>query len=206
MPNKKAKLAKADLRKIILVFVIAVLYLVFVLALSNAIFVKPEYSDYCNDKAMMMFAAKAEQNCSIKIPNLQEKIDNCSSEGGNIRYIYDDSGCPKELKCDYCSKEFRIALESFRFKNFLVGSFLGLLAIISALFLPVAKNELHRWSSSGFILGGLLAIFTTTAQYYSFLHRTLRPVIIFFELALVLFVFYRQFSSESTKKRSQKPG
>ena len=72
-----------------------------------------------------------------------------------------------------------------------MASFLGFLAVVSGLYLPSAANPLHEWIGTGFMLGGLADIFIGTGQYFSELHRIARPIVIFFELVLVIFVAYK---------------
>ncbi|MFH1408523.1 MAG: hypothetical protein ABIH34_01320, partial [Nanoarchaeota archaeon] len=64
--------------------------------------------------------------------------------------------------------------------------------IIIGLYLPAEKNVLNEWIGSGFLLGGLITLFIGTALYFSDFLRWLRPIVILFELGLVIFISYRK--------------
>lgn len=73
---------------------------------------------------------------------------------------------------------------------FIVSNIVGLLTIFAALFISY-RSDLVNWASTGFILGSLLSIFIGTMRYFSDLDKIARPIVIFLEIVLVLFVAYR---------------
>ncbi len=176
-----------DARKILIIFLVGVLYAIFSYSLVDAIYPGPEYEDYCSRLMKPMPAPiRTEQ---IDCPVIAEP--ECMT-GGNYFYEYDEKGCPKTITCDYCQLEYDAAKEKQSMIMFILLSALGIIAIGLGLMLP-QKKDISEWIATGFLLGGLIAIFIGTAIYYSDMARIARPIVLFVELALVIFLAYRQF-------------
>ncbi|MEM4263265.1 MAG: hypothetical protein QW666_00005, partial [Candidatus Woesearchaeota archaeon] len=142
-----------DARKILIIFLVGVLYAIFSYSLIDAIYPGPEYEDYC---ARMM----------VPVPSpLRAEPINCSKieqpiceKGGNYYYEYDSQGCPTKVTCDYCQRDYDAAKEKHNLKFFILASILGLIAIAIGLLLP-QKKDISEWIATGFLLGGLITIF-----------------------------------------------
>jgi uncharacterized protein (DUF983 family) len=176
-----------DVRKILIIFVIGILYAIFSYSLVDAIHPGPDYEDYCSRlmKPMPMPPRAEPINC----PVIEEP--ECGA-GGSYFYEYDEKGCPKKITCDYCQLEYDAAKEKYSLFMFVIMSLLGLIAIGIGLFLPKKKHHLHEWVATGFMLGGLITLFIGTAIYYADMARIARPIVILAELILVVYLAYKK--------------
>lgn len=178
-----------DARKIIIIFVIGVLYAIFSYSVVDAIYPSQEYSDFCNEfeRAMPIRAPTPGENFECPEP---EKLQ--CEKGAMPMYEYDAHGCPINVTCDYCQRDYENAQQQRNLFVFIITSILGLLAISVGLFLPQKKHPMHEWVATGFMLGGLITLFIGTAIYYADMARIARPIVMFFELALVVYLAYKK--------------
>jgi hypothetical protein len=181
-----------DIRKILVILVIAALFSIFTYSLSEAIFEKPDYDDYCYIDARFPVRDTVGENCTNVEPTETEK-ELC--EEGDLIPQY-ENGCVVSYKCDTCRQAYEAEMAKFNFGVFLITTILGLVAIIIGLYLPVSKNPLHTWVGTGLMLGGLISIFIGTVRIYGDLHRILKPIIILIELLLVIFITYKKLKDE----------
>ena len=195
-----------DIRKIIIIFVIAILFSVLVFAVIEAVYPQPKYEDYCKEN----FYPKAispgvrESNCTvINVPESYEK--NCTDSHGVVQFTnYDSGGCAKSYKCSTCDYKFQQANEKHSRYVFYISAILALIAIFIGLYLPAKENTLNEWMGTGFMLGGAFALFFGTAMSYSSLDRYVRPIVMLLELALVVFVAYKKIGNLREEKRKKK--
>ena len=178
----------ADIRKILIIFVIAVLFAILVQSTIDAVYPSPEYDDFCGETKPRPVAVKVDMCPEFDYNEANE----CAENRGMIKYIYDVNGCPISYECDPCSKDYDSARDKYGFISFIISALLGIIAIIAGLWLPVEKNSLHEWIGTGFLLGGLFTLFIGTMRYYSDLHRILRPIIILIELLIVIYLSYKK--------------
>ena len=97
-----------DLRKVLIIFVISVLFSAFVLSSIEAVYPEPKYEDYCTSynygPRPMMPVVKENFTCP-ETAN-QQLFESCTKQKGYVDYkIYDSNGCPKEPFCNMCSAE-----------------------------------------------------------------------------------------------------
>jgi TRAP-type uncharacterized transport system fused permease subunit len=197
----------ADIRKIIIIFVIAVLFSVLVFAVIEAVYPQPKYEDYCKNANIPAATEKpciSQQTCP-EINISQAERDACTAKKGNIEYTnYDTNNCPKTYECNTCQNEFNLAMEKHSRYVFYISAFLALVAIFLGLYLPAKKNSLNEWVGTGFMLGGTFALFFGTLTSFMFLDRYVRPIVIFLELVLVIFITYRKIGNlREDKKRKR---
>ncbi len=199
-----------DLRRVAIIFVIAILYGIFVNALIAAFYPEPRYEDFCKQRFYPEKAYPAPvdvKQCPKYQEPTQAELDACAEQKGYPDYQYDALGCPVKYKgCNYCQRDFDAANQKYNLYFFIFSSILAVVAIGIGLVLPT-KNSLNEWIATGFILGGLITLFFGTFRYYQYLGRYLKPVVIFVELVLVIFLSYRKLQdmksdkSKSAKKR-----
>ena len=202
-----------DLRRIAIIFVIAILYAIFVNAFIGAFYPAPKYDDYCKaryyapEKAVPIPAEKTNIKCPDYNQPTQEELDTCANDRGYPEYRYDNNGCAVEYKgCNFCQRDFDKANEKYNFVFFIISSILAVIAIGIGLYLPT-KQSLNEWIATGFILGGLITLFFGTFRYYQYLGRYVKPFVILAELLIVIFLSYRKLKDiksagkSSTKKR-----
>lgn len=178
----------ADVRRILIIFVIAVLFTILVQSTIDAVYPSPEYSDFCGEPKPRPVAVKTEECPEFDY----NAADQCYEKGETVKYEYDENGCPISFECDPCQKEYDAARDKYGFVSFLISAFLGIIAIIAGLWLPVEKNSLNEWIGTGFLLGGLFTLFVGTMRYYSDLDRVLRPIVILAELLIVIYLSYKK--------------
>ncbi|MBN1502197.1 hypothetical protein JW930_01525 [Candidatus Woesearchaeota archaeon] len=178
----------ADARRVLVIFVIAVLFTIFVNVTIEALYPRPDYEDYCGRDMPKIIPMGEEKNCSKIFPS-QELIDNCSE--GNIAYHYDSAGCPVDAYCETCYLRYETEQEKYNFVVFIISSISGLVALFVGLNLHT-KNPLNEWVGSGFLLGGIITIFVGTARYFGDMGRYAKPVIILAELVLVIYLTYKK--------------
>ncbi len=181
-----------DVRRIIIIFVIAVLFAILVNVSIEAFYPSPEYDAYCTpERAPKPVLYEEPRNCTeLKVS--QEFTDECIQEKGSVEYRYDSRGCPKEVYCNTCHRDLDQANKAYNLVVFIVSSIAGLIALVVGLHLPQKKNVINEWVGSGFLLGGLLTIAVGTIRYFGDMGRYTRPIVIFIELALVIYLAYKK--------------
>lgn len=184
-----------DLRRVAIIFVIAILYAIFVNAFISAIYPEPRYEDFCKQRfypEKPYPAAIERKDCPKYKEPTQDELDKCADEKGFPEYRYDAYGCPTEYKgCNYCQRDFDAANQKYNLYFFIFSSILAVVAIGIGLVLPT-HNSLNEWIATGFILGGLVTLFFGTFRYYQYLGRYVKPIVILVELLIVIFLSYKK--------------
>jgi hypothetical protein len=192
-----------DLRRIAIIFVIMVLFAILVNAIIGAMYVSPQYDDFCKDRFYpepQKLVPSEMKSCPTydDVPS-QEELNTCSDDKGYPEYTYDLNGCVSEFSgCNYCQRDFNLAMENYNFIYFVLSSILAIIGIAIGLLLPT-KHSLNEWIATGFMLGGLVALFFGTFTYYQFMGRFLKPIIILLELIIVIYLSYRTLRHEMKK-------
>ena len=196
-----------DLRRVAIIFVIAILYAIFVNAFIAAFYPEPRYDDFCKQRfypEKPYPAAVERKDCPKYNEPGQEELDTCAEQKGYPDYQYDALGCPIKYKgCNFCQRDFDAANQKYNLYFFIFSSILAVVAIGIGLVLPT-KNSLNEWIATGFILGGLITLFFGTFRYYQYLGRYVKPVVIFVELLLVIFLSYKKLQDIKADKSKQK--
>ncbi|MBW2994323.1 hypothetical protein KY315_02810 [Candidatus Woesearchaeota archaeon] len=178
-----------DVRKIIIIFVIGILFAIFSYSLIDAIYPAPEYEDYCAEFARPMPIRPPTPG---EVLNCPEILEPTCEKGASQSYEYDQKGCVKSIKCNNCNLELNKAKEKHSLFVFILSSALGLLAIGIGLYMPKKKHHMHEWVATGFMLGGLITLLIGTAVYYADMVRIARPIVLFLELVLVIYLAYKK--------------
>ena len=194
-----------DLRRVGIIFVIAVLYAILVNAIINAFYLAPKYEDFCKSRFYpeKPYPAVVERTtCPKYTEPSQAELDKCSEDKGYPDYRYDASGCPVDYKgCNFCQRDFDNSNQKYNFYFFILSSILAVVGIGIGLLLP-QHNSLNEWIATGFILGGLIALFFGTFRYYEYLGRYVKPFVILAELLIVIYLSYKKLKdSKDTKKK-----
>src|SRR3989344_5118076 len=184
-----------DLRKILVIFIVATLFAIFVWAFAEAVYPAPKYEDFCRQeyypRAMAVKEPGSADCPKIEGPSSAEQ-DACADRHGFIQYQY-DTECPISWACETCQYEYDAARKQFNYYFFIISSILGLIAIALGLYLPA--SNVNQWISTGFMLGGLVSLFIGTARYFGELGRFTKPAIILIELLIVIYIFYKKIKS-----------
>ncbi len=188
-----------DLRKILIIFVIAVLFSVFVVTSIEAVYPTPKYENYCRNFGLSPVVELPPERLSVcpDASPTQAVFQACNEQKGFIDYKrYDSKGCAQEPYCNTCQSDLQRAQEKYNLRYFVVAALAGLLAIGLGVYLPSNKNTLHEWIGTGFMLGGIFVLFFGTIRTFGDLHRYVRPAIIFGELVIVIFLSYKKLGKE----------
>lgn len=192
-----------EIRKIGIILAVAVLYAIFVFSLGSALLPEREYPAICQEATEEerpyheYISYRGEDvNCSALPPPSDEAIAACP---GQLAPDYRNVQCPEQYTCncytiteDYHEREAAI--------QFWLGVILGAAAIVGGMLLS-RGSAINDWIGTGFILGGLIALFIATMQYWGDIHRWARPFVIALELILVLWLAYRRFGPAPPTKR-----
>jgi hypothetical protein len=170
------------LKKLAIIITVAILFTIFVFAMTNAFYPRPEYDDFCEEPAEIIKPMDREK-CGDVLP----ETVGCR---GPVKYEYDEEGCPIKAECDPCFEGYESARERYNLVLFIVASIAGIIAILFGLFYK-KKDEFWEIAKGGFLLGGLISLFVGTAFYYENMGRFLRPAVILIELFIVLLVTYK---------------
>lgn len=182
----------ADVRRIIVIFVIAILFTILINVSIEAVHPSPKYEEYCKEKSMPRPAPyPAEKACS-EFTTPKEISESCPEEKGKVDFTYDERGCPTKAYCETCYKEYDQANQKYNLVVFIISAITGLIALVVGLHLPEKKNPINEWIGSGFLLGGMLTIFVGTVRYFGEMGRYTRPIVILVELALVIYLAYKK--------------
>jgi len=194
-----------DVRKIIIIFVVAILFAVLVFSVIEAAYPSPKYEDFCKQNMYSKPAPVVKEPVDCKLIDISAQDQKaCDDKKGVIEYNYDSRGCATSYKCNTCNNEFQLAQEQHSKYVFYISAVLSLIAIFIGMFLPAQNNTLNEWMGTGFMLGGAFALFFGTASSFIFLDRITRPIVIFCELALVIFISYRKIGNLRQDNKSKK--
>ncbi|PLW79989.1 hypothetical protein C0585_04850 [Candidatus Woesearchaeota archaeon] len=183
-----------DIRKIFVILAVAILFTLFSFALFEAFYPNIEWNDYCEDKFYQSINGSGEceayggkwTNYDVRVPVEKQSIENGYCD---INY--------------YCNEDYDEARDQRYYYGFIFLSILGAIAIVLGINLPLT-NPINEWIGTGFMLGGLFNIFLGTAMYYQDLSRYMKPIVLFLELALVIFLTYKKLGEEKERKKKKK--
>ncbi|MGM5487955.1 MAG: hypothetical protein ACQESG_03325 [Nanobdellota archaeon] len=191
MPARVKSTKGLDIRRIIIVFIIAILFTFFIFQTIFAIYDQPRYEEFCDNRFPKTLGPQTE--CEPLNISIEER-EACDEQNGDIAYEYDSNGCRIDFYCETCSHEYQQARERFNMKVFLISAIVGLIAIVLALYLPT-HEELNEWIATGFMLGGLLTIFFGTFRYIwdiGEFGRYIRPLVFLAEIIIIILVSYKK--------------
>ncbi len=193
-----------DIRKIIIIFVVAVLFSILVFSTIEAVYPAPKWEDFCPNYAFPKTAPLMQEAKNCVIINVTDTDQQqCAEKKGTIDFIYNSAGCPTSYECNTCQNEFQLANDTHQRYVFYISAVLALLAIFLGLYLPAQKNTLNEWIGTGFMLGGTFALFFGTAQGYISLDRYIRPIVILVELVVVIIIAYRLIGNLRSDKKKR---
>lgn len=192
----------ADFRKYLIILVIGVIFSVLVFATIAAVYEPPKYENYCKSK-LQPIPEKLNYNCTnIRVE--EEFVKDCEMRKGYIDYTYDSSGCAVSYECNTCQNEFEIGMQKYQRVKFYVSAIMALIAIFLGLYLPAKENSLNEWIGTGFMLGGVFALFFGTVSSYNALDRIFRPFVMLAELVIVILIAYKQVGKLRPEKNHKK--
>ena len=181
-----------DIKKLSVIAAIAILFGVFIFSLINAVYERPDYSDFCEDRPYPVIDVKETVDCEPEDSPEEYEINDCREIGGYIRPVYVD-GCVNNYTCETCSVDYESAREKHDFFSFVVASLIGVFVVFLSIYLPFKSGSLKEFILLGLLIGGFAGIFISTGNYFSDMHRILKPIVILIEMILVIFVAHKKF-------------
>ncbi|MDO8660929.1 MAG: hypothetical protein Q7K43_03500 [Candidatus Woesearchaeota archaeon] len=192
-----------EFRRIIVIFVIAILFSVFVQVSIDAIHQEPLWDKYCRNTQSpqpKMAQPFIEGKTCPNYTTPTEVEENCPIDKGDIQYKYDTNGCVSEAYCETCNRELTKAQDLHGLIVFIASVILGIIAIVIGLFLQPAKNPVNEWVGSGFLLGGLITIIIGTIRNFGNLGRYGKPVVVLLGLLLIIWLAYKKLGKQTVRK------
>lgn len=190
-----------DLRRVVIIFIIAVLFAVLANATIQAISPSPQYDDYCKNRFVPEKPMQDNNSCPDYDQPSQEELDQCANQGGSPEYDRDGNGCAIAYAgCNMCQQEYQDAQEKYNLIVFIISAILAFVAIMIGLYLPMERS-ISEWIATGFLLGGLITLFTGTIRYYQYMGRYVKPIIILVELIVIIYLAYKKLDDHEPKKR-----
>lgn len=185
-----------DIKRLTLGLVVAVLLTAFVFTFVDAIYPSPEYDDFCDNR--LYKPTIAPDTCEAVNVSPEDR-QACNERGGDITFTDEDErGCPTSYTCDTCRKEYDDARERHTLITFIITSIIGVLAIIVGLYLP----DRSGWINEGILVAGLLVLLIGTMRSFGDLGRIIRPIVLFAELLIVMWVGTKRLGRKDEKKGS----
>ena len=162
---------------VLIALVITVLTASFLFSVGYAVFEEPQWDDFCDG-----------------MRPYPDRFGNATQEE-----IEDHE---REMRT--CGEAYNDARESVRNNIFFLVTGLSVLVIIGALAMRPAGVNLTFYVVSGVVFGGLVAILIATMQNWTWFARLLRPIVLLFEIVLVIGVAYWLFSPKTPPKGSRR--
>lgn len=178
------------IKKIGIILIIAILIASFAFSIVDVVMEKPQYGDFCKSEARALKPFREETNCPDFIEPTTDIRTECNSKKGTIDYVYDGSGCPVSYECSTCNTAYDEARKKHRLVGFIITSILGIIAIISGMYVS-SKTEVIEWIYSGILIGGILSIFIGTISYFQDMGRYVKPFVLLIEIILIIWVAIR---------------
>lgn len=171
------------IKETVAVIAIGVLFALFIGLLVDAVYEEPKYENYCKESrySSKPYYAEPLYNQSCK-PIRDENMDKCYQDGGMPIFDYDQNNCQIYKECDFCNKYYQEAVKIYNRNIFFIIAPLAIIAMIVGLMIAM------QYVGSGLILGGILLLIYSTARYFSDMSKLLRVIVIFIELAIVVFL------------------
>lgn len=182
----------ADLKQIAVASAVAILFAVFVIVLIDAVYERPEYSDYCGKGEYYARPVLPDTKCDYEY---SEAYQQCMEDGGVPKLRYNESDCGTFDKCDFCNKEYEATSKIYTRNIFIIAGLLGVAAIFAGTLWKI------EFLASGIMFGGIILLFYATVVHFSNADKILRVVIIFVELMLVLWIGYKKLYKAEKKRK-----
>ncbi|MEM3374105.1 MAG: hypothetical protein QXE31_02685 [Candidatus Woesearchaeota archaeon] len=183
------------LKEYAIVIAIMILFTSFIMFSIEAIYPRPDFNYYCNTTYDNSFNyEKNQENCTYDYKKEQE----CFKNQGIVKYDYDEKGCRYVSECDYCQKNYNNALKNYNLVLFYILAIIGVAAIIFGIYYKI------EFIGTGFMFSGIFLLFFGTTQTFNDLNRYLRPIVLFLELSLILFIAYKKIVKNSLSIENKK--
>lgn len=187
------------------------IFIVFMFLLHNGIrafYDQPSYEDFASCKAAgygpngeyfgYTYPIKypGTENCSI-ISGIREQEQQCSTQGGQVLYNYDDAGCISGFKeCNFCQQDFNEAMKKYNRNVFVIALIVGIIVLIIGFTILSVEPV-----GSSLMASGIGAIIYGTIVNWENLGNLGRFLLLLIALVLLVWIALRLNRLSSKKKR-----
>ncbi|MFH2021553.1 MAG: hypothetical protein ABIJ34_09145 [archaeon] len=163
---------------------IAVIFTAFVMVTVDVFVPRPEYNKFCRQDYYPEKAFPVVNNNCTYVETAAERA--CYDKEGMGKFDVDENGCRYFKDCDMCNKEFNDSQKAYTNTIFIILAIVGAIAILLGVYYKV------EFIGTGFMFSGILLMFIGTVQNFDALNKYTRPVVLFAELALIMFIAYKK--------------
>jgi len=176
--SKKEVTKQSSVISGLLIVGIAIISFLFILSAMRVLYERPNYGDFCKyqDKPYPYQRFDNENCTTIQYPNCGEGI---------VREEYDEDGCIKEYKCDFCNTEYNKARENYSRNIFIIALIVGILLIVGSSFIPVSTIQ------NGLFISAIITIIYGTGSFWDQLGKYMQLIFLGIALASVLILAYK---------------
>lgn len=186
------------------------IFIVFMFLLHNGIrafYMPPEYSDFatCRDAGYGENGAYyysypdkfgVTTNCTVS-GAIREQEQQCSIQGGQVLYNYDDAGCIASIKeCNFCQQEFNEAMKEYNRNVFIISLIIGIIVLIAGYTILSVEPV-----GSALMGSGIGAIVYGTIRNWENLGNLGRFVLLLLALVLLVWIALRINKQSHHRKR-----
>ncbi|MEK6899207.1 MAG: hypothetical protein AABW79_03875 [Nanoarchaeota archaeon] len=126
------------------------------------------------------------ENCSI-VSGIREQEQQCSVQGGQVLYDYDDAGCITGFKeCNFCQQEFNEAMKKYNKNIFIIALVIGIIVLIVGFTILSVEPV-----GSALMASGIGAIVYGTIVNWENLGNLGRFLLLLFALVLLVWIALR---------------
>ena len=193
-----------NLKKLFLTLGIAILASLFIFVLVDAIFERPEYTDFCEERIRYPKVVDSSLPDCAQSAEDRAIAQQCYESKGTVIYNDYSTGCPTKAECSMCNSEYNDASDAYNAKVFYITAPIGLALIILGLFLPISLDA-AAW---GLMLAGIITLIQSTGRSFGGFGKVTRVIILGVELAILIWISYKKSElmkdGKSTRTRKTK--
>lgn len=179
MVKAKGKVIHGRVRRNVLSFGIAIIFVMFVGYAISTFYPQPEYNEFCGEFKTQQII-ETEEQC-LEIEGQWQNYEKPSQ--GNLGVLNPAGSCDRDYGC---RSNYDDAREPYNRNVFFVSLFIGLLTVVGAIFLAVEAV------SAGLMGGGILLILYGTLRYWGDLSDIWRTFMLGFALGVLIYVGYKK--------------
>jgi hypothetical protein len=161
-------------------FAVAVLFSTFVIVSVDSFYEEPRYEDFCQNPNYPKFVSPS---CRY---GEDPRVTQCYDSMGTPTFTYNESGCEVFSGCTTCNKDFENAQKNYTRNLFLIIAPLGLIAVVAGVLYYI------EFIGTGFMFSGVFLMFYATVRYFEDMHKYLRPIVLFIELSVILWIAFKK--------------
>ncbi len=188
------------LKQIAVAAAVAILFAVFVALLVDLIYPEPRYDAFCAADVYGKYPRpyiEPPGRCDYDYQN-NSAYNQCLMDGATPVFDYNQTGCPVYESCNFCNKEFDEAQKSYSRNIFIIVGIIGIIAIFAGTLWRI------EFLGTGLMFGGIFLLFYGTVRYFGDADKTLRVLIVFAELLIVIWIGYKKLYKKEERKKQKK--